>query len=93
MMLLPTQERSFALPTLPFIHLNGTSREALVDGYAKAYCAVDAAINVLFETSPNGRDYYPVEGSYQKARAEHDVRVRALVKVRDELMEIAQGVR
>lgn len=70
----------------PTIHLNGTGREALSEGYASAYRAVNAAIDALPEAAPNARDYY-VQGSdaIRVATAEHCARVARLQAVRDEL--------
>lgn len=79
--------------TLPTIHLNGTSRSVLMKDYRTALDAVNNAVNATQETGPNGRDYYPVDGSMQKALAENRARVDRLVAVRDELMEIIQGIR
>ena len=46
--------------TKPTIHLNGTSGEALLEGYRTAMEAVGEAVRKLNnETHPNARDYYP----------------------------------
>jgi hypothetical protein len=43
----------------PTIHLNGTSREALLRGFADAADAVRDALAAVQATYPNGRDFYP----------------------------------
>ena len=43
----------------PTIHLNGTSRQSLLDAATEARSAVDEAEIKLREVWPNGRDYYP----------------------------------
>ncbi len=64
---------------LPTLHLNGTSKMALAEGYLDAYRAVRAAIVALEAASPNARDYYPQgDGAFEEARREHAARLAAL---------------
>lgn len=78
---------------IPTIHLNGTSREALVEQVTDACAAVRDAISVLYLASPNGRDYYP-QGptALQQAAEEHRSRVERLGSVLQELEELAEGI-
>jgi hypothetical protein len=76
-------------PTLPTIHLNGTSPKDLLDGYRNAMDAVGAAQAALCKIEFNARDYYVVPGSWEAARAEMKVRFEALEKIYVELTEIA----
>lgn len=64
---------------LPSVHLNGTSREALRDGYESAYRATAEAIDAFADNGFNARDYY-VQGpnAYSDARAERDKHLKAL---------------
>lgn len=48
--------------TLPTVHLNGTSRKMLADGYFAAYRKLQDAIRSFGEIEHNARDYY-VQGS------------------------------
>lgn len=75
--------------TIPTIHLNGTSRESLMDGFEAAYYALGKAYDVLKQTAPNGRDYYP-QGPHalQQAADEHMARLRKIDEVRDEISEL-----
>ena len=60
-------EASFPLPRL---HLNGTGQTMLVDGYAKAHKAAEAAETALAEIEFNARDYYVIsDDAFVKARA------------------------
>jgi hypothetical protein len=60
-------------PTLPTIHLNGTGRKMLTEGYQNAYVAVQAAIRAFNEIEFNARDYYvQPEGAWPAARTERD---------------------
>lgn len=73
----------------PVIHLNGTSRNELRRGYYDAYCAVQSAADVLAQTNPNGRDYYPLgPDAIRSAGNEHAARMRRLKEVLDELEEL-----
>jgi hypothetical protein len=76
--------------THPTVHLNGTSRTALTEGYVNAMTAVEAAISAMSMTYPNGRDYY-LQGqrAIQLAMDQHAARLAAVAQVRAELEELA----
>ena len=49
------------MTTFPTVHLNGTSREALLEGYVDCVNAVRHAVEVCQKNAPNMRDHaYPV---------------------------------
>jgi hypothetical protein len=78
---------------VPTIHLNGTSKRDLLDGYKAAYLAVGDAIEKLQATSPHGRDYYVQDDkATSQAIAQHVVRLAKLDDVRKELLEIAIAI-
>lgn len=74
---------------LPTVHLNGTSREALLEQTRTAYGAVQDALEAVAQAAANARDYY-VQGpdAYNTARREHDERLDRLRSVMTELMYI-----
>ena len=73
----------------PTIHMNGTPRVMLLADYERAYEAVDAALDALRTTAPNGRDYYPQgPGAIDEAQHEHAARMKALNNVYDDLTAI-----
>lgn len=75
---------------VPRIHLNGTSRESLLDGLLESARAVQIAIDTLARHCPNARDYYPIsEAAFSQARAEHVDRIARLKSVYSELETIA----
>lgn len=77
----------------PTIHLNGTSREALLEGYVTAISAVNDAMAKLAAAAPNGRDYYPQgTGALTEAQQEHEARAAKLRSVAAELQEIAEAL-
>lgn len=80
---------------VPTIHLNGTSKKELLDGYRAAYSALGDAIEALRKTAPHGRDYY-VQSDDARALAtaidEHQARLAKLVLIRDEIEAIAVAV-
>lgn len=76
--------------TLPTIHLNGTSKESLIDDLCTASDALNAAYEALKQTAPNGRDYYP-QGpeAFAKAGGEHLDRLKRLNAIKKEIDDIA----
>jgi hypothetical protein len=75
----------------PVIHLNGTSREALMEQYLDARNAVEDAIVALVKAGPNPRDY-PVAGTFGEAAIEHSARVNALRVVSKQLYLIIEAL-
>ncbi|HEU5463457.1 MAG TPA: hypothetical protein VFV82_04960 [Candidatus Binatia bacterium] len=77
----------------PTIHMNGTSREELLDQLCKAGAALRDAMGALAEASPNGRDYYVQgDGAIRQALAEHAARREKLAEVLKEIEELAEHV-
>ena len=60
--------------TLPTVHLNGTSRQMLSEGYGNAYRALQQAIRTFNEIEHNARDYYVAgPGAWPQATTQRDV--------------------
>ncbi|HET6927454.1 MAG TPA: hypothetical protein VFI48_11460 [Hyphomicrobiaceae bacterium] len=70
----------------PTVHLNGTARSDLLDGYLRARTELVQARHALYDAAPNGRDYY-VQGpdAITKARDEHLARI---AKIEDVIADI-----
>jgi predicted HAD superfamily phosphohydrolase len=81
-----SKEKSVTL-IVPILHLNGTSKQELVQLRCQAYRALDKAIEALKNMAPHGRDYYPVPGLLTKAQEQHLRRLKALADVQAELEE------
>ncbi len=78
---------------LPTVHLNGTSRSALIAENDAAYDALRAAVRALEEAGPNARDYYVQgDGAFTKAVSEHVARLAALRSVLADLETIADAL-
>ena len=79
--------------TLPTIHLNGTSRERLIEQYTAAADAINDAYHALMAAAPNGRDYYP-QGpqAMEAATREHIDRLSRLDAIHFELVELAEAI-
>lgn len=77
------------LPVAPIVHLNGTGWKDLYAQTEAAVDAIQAAIKAMCAGGPNARDYYvgPV-GAWEKARDQHDSRVKRLLEVKAELEHI-----
>lgn len=74
---------------VPTIHWNGTSKQALEGEYARAYSAVNVAIDALTSITVHDRDYYVQDKQAgPQARAEHVIRLAHLENVKDELEHI-----
>ena len=76
----------------PIIHMNGTSKRALIDQLCTAYRAVQDAMDALRQASPNGRDFYPEPGRLQKAEAQHRARQERLQAVLESLEAEAEAI-
>ncbi len=65
-----TKAQSYVLPTC---HINGTSRQLLLDGYTEAYRKLIEFRDAFNSIEHNARDYY-VQGpdAYYKARDQRD---------------------
>ena len=78
---------------VPTIHLNGTSRESLLEGYEKAHRAVRAALKEVAEIGPNGRDFYPQgPDALSKASDEHRARMNALSNILRDLEALGEAI-
>jgi hypothetical protein len=79
--------------TPPTIHLNGTSKQDLMDELEHANHALGKAYAALKCCAPNGRDYY-VQGpeALAKATDEHMDRLRRVDGVRAEIGELLVAI-
>ena len=78
---------------VPTVHLNGTGRTSLLLQMQTAHEAAHTAIEALYAAAPHGRDYYTQDdGAYSVARTEHLARLTKLQSVRDEIMELWEGI-
>lgn len=78
---------------VPTIHLNGTDKVELRNGYLRAMRALDVASLALAQTVPNGRDYYPQgPDAIVTALHQHWERVNCLNTARAELLTILEAL-
>jgi hypothetical protein len=81
------------MATFPTLHLNGTGKITLRDGYANAYDAIDKAIKALANAELNGRDFYPQgPGAYYQARNERDAALEQLRQAHQYAGEMLAGI-
>jgi phage shock protein A len=74
----------------PTVHLNGTSKERLLEDLCDAIDALHKAGTALAKAAPNARDYYVQSNTaYATAAKQHDTRMQKLREVIDELETIA----
>ena len=85
-----TKELNLAVPS---VHINGTSKQALLEDLTHAGHAIVQAISALQMVAPHGRDYYP-QGSdaLRVATSEHLARIQKLQDILSEIAYIADKV-
>ncbi len=78
---------------IPTLHLNGTGKIMLTQGYLEAYTALRRAEEAMYKIEFNPRDYY-VQGpdAWPEAVKEMDARFEAIGKVRKEIEEILEAI-
>ncbi len=78
---------------LPTVHLNGTSKAALLEQLENASNALNDAYAAMKQAAPNGRDYYPQgEDALARATAAHLDRLRRVDTVKDEIDDMAREI-
>ena len=77
---------------LPIVHRNGTSRETLVEQRCEVGRALREVLHALAEMTPNGRDYYPVQGLLQQAEEQHRTRVETVKQLYEEINIEAEAI-
>lgn len=79
---------------VPTVHVNGTSRAALIVQLETVLAAVNHALRMAEQAAPNARDYYTQGDSkaWAWANAEHRSRLERLEAVRVEYAEIWDAV-
>lgn len=79
--------------SVPSIHMNGTSKEALLEAIEESYSAISGAMDKMRQCVPDGRDYYvQASEAYGVARDQHRDRCLKLQAVMDELQAIAEAI-
>lgn len=77
----------------PTVHLNGTSKEELVELRLAAVEACRALHEAMQKAMPNDRDYYPQgEGAGKQAREAWAERLQLIELISDELLEDAMKI-
>jgi len=79
--------------TIPTIHLNGTSKDRLIEDLCNASNALNDAYAALKQTAPNGRDYYPQgDDALRKATQEHMSRLKRLDEIKGEINKLTIAI-
>lgn len=78
---------------IPTVHLNGTSKDALIEQNTAALKALQSAIKALRMAAPHGRDFYvQKDGAFQEAVRLHHARLASLVAVEADLTALVSGI-
>lgn len=78
---------------IPTVHLNGTSKDALLDQLTEAKRALYIALGKMVDAAPNGRDYY-TQGNqaFSQATLEYAERTDAIRTLIEEYETLIEGV-
>lgn len=76
----------------PTIHLNGTSREQLLEQVSETWRKLSVAMDALCQMYPNGRDYYQGPDAIKQATAQHEAMKRKLREVMQEVQELGEAI-
>lgn len=76
----------------PIVHRNGTGKEELLRQREEACHSLWHALEELSRMAPNARDYYPEPGLFERARALHVARAKALRDVYDGIMAEREAI-
>jgi len=75
------------------VHRNGTAGADLLEQVCEASRALDVALRVMADASPNARDYYVIgEDAYGQAALEHRRRCEAVRAIRDQYADLAERI-
>jgi hypothetical protein len=78
---------------IPTVHLNGTSKDELLEQIEEAYAAIGTAVKALAKMGPNGRDYYvQKDNPIYQAQDQHSARMKKLLDVQRELEALVEGI-
>jgi len=80
---------------VPFVHINGTSKASLLEGYTKAYESLLDAEKALCAMAPHMRDYYPYplkDGQWELADDQHAARLRKISEIMSDLIVLSTAV-
>lgn len=76
----------------PTVHLNGTSKAALLAQHIDAIEHLRTARRKLAEAAPHSRDYYVKPNTYPQAVEEHHARLDMVQAVISDLEKIAERI-
>ena len=78
---------------LPVVHLNGSSKRLLLEGYNETLVEINKAIEKFLLIECHGRDYYPISNSaYSRASAERAKNYKKLLDVKEYLSKHVESL-
>ncbi len=78
---------------IPTVHMNGTSRDSLLEGLCEAVHALHEAGRKMAAACPNGRDHYPQgPGAINVALSQHEARLQKIREIVKEYETIAEAI-
>lgn len=81
----------------PTIHMNGTSKDELIENHLAALSALRTAQDRMAVAAPNGRDYYPQDkpgerSALYRAQEEHEARCLKIREVQKEILALIEAI-
>lgn len=76
------------LSTAPRVHLNGTAKTSLMEGYSDALVALNKAHHALCQTAPHMRDYYVQPDGDLRFKWAQENHIARLKRLEDTIAEI-----
>lgn len=77
---------------VPTVHLNGTSKNELLEQILGAYNALGKALDAMAKAAPHMRDYYVkkynADVAFNAATFQHHERIRKVTAIREEYEKI-----
>lgn len=78
---------------IPTVHMNGDTRQGLIDQHMAVYRAAGKLLTALYESGPNGRNYYPQgPDAIYYAGKEHRARCESVEKIKADMETIILAI-
>lgn len=78
---------------VPMVHLNGTSRQSLIEQQKEIRSAAIVLLTALAGATPHDRDYYPLgDGVGKQAREFHRAKMLAVKEIAEEAEKLALDI-
>lgn len=78
---------------MPAVHINGTGRSGLQSQIESIVMELTSAMELMRQGAPHARDYYVLgDGAFERARKQHEERLKRVQDVMDEYVQIYESI-